>query len=498
MRCKGIFILIFGVLFIGIISASFTYSEAGSSITTQYETSDYLNAYLNISFFNEPLSSTFNDSLGNSISLGELLQKDPEYFYLFSDFSNTTVISAFQHLDMGKAGFVMPANMGDFNYRLDLGGTNIFEEPFQILSGGNLVGSKIDEKYSELNASKFKIAQYDPATQSILNDLLNLTSIENTLKELELRYANANTIEEYNEISDELSSLKIPTEIGETVNTNPISFYPDRDNINLEALRDIGGGDFYGNEQGYIDAIYLWNDENVNTYVTFMEIFINYGLNEQTVLRIFQFEFDKTNLNEDAYFIMGNMENLKFEDLPVDMMESNYGYKYAYLNDLPDIITFSTTDNLNFLDVPVFISPSLDSLTPAKVGAFTDFREIRRSKWILFGLIIFLLILIGTITYVMLQIWYRRKYENHLFKNRNNLYNIMTFIQNAKKKGMDKEAILRELKKAKWTREQIKYALNKYEGRKIAGIIERPFKKVIQEIEKKPVNFSNTKVLNLF
>ena len=62
----------------------------------------------------------------------------------------------------------------------------------------------------------------------------------------------------------------------------------------------------------------------------------------------------------------------------------------------------------------------------------------------------------------------------------------MTYIQNAKKKGMPRDEIIKNLKKADWTGEQIRYALNKYEGKKIAGIIERPFNKVMQELEKSP------------
>ena len=85
---------------------------------------------------------------------------------------------------------------------------------------------------------------------------------------------------------------------------------------------------------------------------------------------------------------------------------------------------------------------------------------------------------------MVLQAWYRKKYENYLFKNKNNLYNIMTYIQNAKKKGMERNEIIENLKKAKWTREQINYAIRKYEGKKIIGIIERPFKKVLEDINK--------------
>jgi hypothetical protein len=487
MRCKNIFILVFGVLLLGAVSASFSFYENGSAIITDYEASDYLKANLNISFFNESLNSTFTDTLGNSIKLGALLEKTPEYGYLFYDISNTTIASAFQLLDMSKAEFVMPNAIKNLTYSLSLGDTKIFSRTFRIMSNRNLIQETLNKKYSELNASVSDIAKYDSFTQRILNETINITTIENNLKGIQTQFANANTNDEYNKISSNLSSIKIPRYISEAVSTNPISFYPSREKINLDSLKEIGGGDYGENKEAYLDSIYSWDVNNLKTTLTFREIAINYGVNETiTTLRIFEFNFNRINVSGDAYFIIDNLENLKFEDLSSQVKKSTYGY-YINLNDIPDKLVLSTTSNVNFVNIPAFISPPLDSLSPqTTITEPPRFFDNKNAKWILFGIIVFLVLLMAIVTYILLQRWYRIKYENHLFKNRNNLYNIMTYIQNAKKKGMQNQDILKDLKKANWTREQINYALKKYEGKKIAGIIERPFKNVVQELEKNP------------
>jgi hypothetical protein len=57
--------------------------------------------------------------------------------------------------------------------------------------------------------------------------------------------------------------------------------------------------------------------------------------------------------------------------------------------------------------------------------------------------------------------WYKHRYENFLFKNRNDLYNIVNFVKNAKNSGLSNSEIKEKLKKAGWTGEQIVYVLKK-------------------------------------
>jgi phage anti-repressor protein len=75
-----------------------------------------------------------------------------------------------------------------------------------------------------------------------------------------------------------------------------------------------------------------------------------------------------------------------------------------------------------------------------------------------------LILFIGV--YLVLRAWYNKRYENYLFKNKNDLYNIATYITTAKRRGIPDKEIIENLKKSGWNSEQIRYAMRKYAGKK--------------------------------
>jgi hypothetical protein len=491
MRCKEISAFVFAIFLLSVVSANFEFSKNESFIATQYEINNSLNAKLNISFFNENLSSTFTDSLGHSITLREILSRDTSYTYIFYDVDNTSVSAAYQLLDLGKANFNISAPLGNLNYTLKFRGSTLFGKTFQVMSVKSLIENTLNIRSSQLNSTKIEVAKYPIQIQNILNRYLNITSIEGKLQNINTQYTNALTNAEYSSIAENLSLIKIPVEVAQAMNTSSISFYPARENIDLNKVIDVAGGSYGQDEDEYIDSVYSWNAENLKTDLTFNEIIIIYSSGEQKILRIFQFQFDKSKLTKNAYFFIEAMDNLRFEDIPASQIKGEAGYSYINLNDAPDKIVFSTTEDVDFLNVPVFISPAINDLTPAKVGNYERWMDNTRSKWILFIIIAVIVFLIGVVTYILLQMWYRRKYEAHLFKNRNNLFNIMNYIQNAKKKETPRDEIIKNLKKAGWTGEQIDYALRKYENKKIIGIINRPLNITETGAEKFPEKTSS-------
>ena len=80
--------------------------------------------------------------------------------------------------------------------------------------------------------------------------------------------------------------------------------------------------------------------------------------------------------------------------------------------------------------------------------------------------------------YLVLQEWYKKKYESYLFKNQNDLYNIISYIEISKKRGMENKQIANGLKKSGWNSEQITYVMKKYAGER-TGMFEIPLNKLI-------------------
>ncbi len=94
------------------------------------------------------------------------------------------------------------------------------------------------------------------------------------------------------------------------------------------------------------------------------------------------------------------------------------------------------------------------------------------------------------IVYIILQEWYKKKYESHLFANKDDLFNIINFVYNARASGISDSEIRRKLGESSWKGEQISYAFKKIDGKR-TGMWEIPLlkfmenKKVKEEIERR-------------
>lgn len=297
-----------------------------------------------------------------------------------------------------------------------------------------------------------------------------------TLKDSESKAASE---ADYEAILEELLKMKIPLSLGESSSGVGIVFYPEIENINLDVLKEIGGGSYtVGKEDQYKDAILSWEEENVNINLGFDEISAIYDGYQETAVRIFQLGITKTS-DTPVYLVIKNMENLLFEG---EYSITEYdGYKYLEINGGAQNIVFSTTEDVNFLTLPIFISPSLNSITIAEWSAFDDSGSLKR--WIVFTIIAVGVLLATFIVYLILQIWYKRKYETYLFKDRNNLYNLVNYVKTSREKQIKDKDIEESLKKVGWTPEQIRYVMRKFEG-KNTGMPEIPIKKILKEKEK--------------
>ena len=96
----------------------------------------------------------------------------------------------------------------------------------------------------------------------------------------------------------------------------------------------------------------------------------------------------------------------------------------------------------------MYIVPKLNSLGIREPSIFDPSGPGFLPRFLV-GTIIVLVVAFGL--YILLQEWYKRNYENYLFKNKNNLYNLLFFIKNAKAKGLRESAIVSKLKKSKWS-----------------------------------------------
>jgi PKD repeat protein len=332
----------------------------------------------------------------------------------------------------------------------------------EVTSPGELINSTLAEMETNIANIKSRMNSYDLFYRASLNDIINPDNLSLQVTSLEARYSNANE-SEYNQIVSEILALKIPEEI-KTTKTTPSGyvFYPQKGSINLDALKSIGQGDYGNNYNGYVDAIYAWNSENIANNMSFNEISLKYDSGTVPVLRVFELKAgEKNTLDYNSFIIIKDMENMKFKD-DYGQKDSG-GYSYIMLTGGTKDITFSTTESVSFDNVPMFIAPPLSELsvsqgTPEEPGAEFPVTAFIIAILILFG--------VAAVIYIVLQRWYRKRYEDYLFKNKNDLYNLFNFIEMQRRKGASESDIHGKLKKAGWSSEQIKYSMRKHAGKR--------------------------------
>jgi len=360
-----------------------------------------------------------------------------------------------------------------------------FSKEFNISVGSpeNITKELLDEKLAYLENLNSQIKNFDGFSGESLKSVLEINLINEKLKEIQINYERASSVESYNEVLTELLKIDVPKSVRIRKSAKGVSFYPEMSVLNLDVLKSVGGGNYEEDKkESYKDAIINWHQKNIESKLNFEEFSAEYENYEEPILRVFELKLnEKESLSESPYLIIKKMENLRFKENYLE--EEMSDYFDIVLEHSEQTITFSTTENVDFIDLPLFISPRIDKLELIEYQ-FADEGEF---KWLLFILILFFIILAGIIVYVVMQEWYKRKYENYLFKNRNQLYNLFVYIQNSKKKGITDKEIASRLKKARWNSEQVDYVMKKYVGRR-TGMFELPVERILNKFRKKKVD----------
>jgi PKD repeat protein len=393
-----------------------------------------------------------------------------KYKWNFSDgVVTTTTVPEVSHTyaEMGKYPLIITlTNSKGMNFSSE------FE--INVGSASEVVPSLLSKIDSNIRFLESKFVVFSEFQKRSLINALGLEEIKEKVETLEENSKNAITESNYEEILNEILKIKLPETVGESFVGEGINFYPYTDVVNLEVLKIIGGGSYNpSKEQEYQEAILSWEIDNAEMELNFSEISAVYQEYQEPIVKIFEVSINNF-YEEPIYFIIKDMENLLFyTDYP---LVSQDGYKYLEIDSTQSII-FSTTEEIDFEELPIFVSPSLTEINILDLEEFNQGEFFK--KWGLFILIIVGILVFTFVIYIVLQIWYKKKYEEYLFKNRNNLYNLVNYIKTSFANGMKESEIERNLKKAKWNSEQIRYAMRKYHG-KNTGMPEIPVKKIVK------------------
>ncbi|OGJ16945.1 hypothetical protein A3K73_02015 [Candidatus Pacearchaeota archaeon RBG_13_36_9] len=365
------------------------------------------------------------------------------------------------------------------------------------------VNETLKEKRAYLEGIISSLSRIEAWYASQLEEQIGLENIESELDNLEIAYNKAGP-EDYVNIMNSLYDLKVPKEIQEIKFSG--EFLPFPDNINPSYLVDFGYRE--ENPEEYAEGIVLWMATNLN--VELENSIFNLKYDDETVPVFTGNKLKITPIDsvKEAYLIIQDEDIIFKEDYGEEEVSGATGIKMSI--EKQKTIEFISEGKVEAIDLQAYISPKFSEL-PEKIdvgpcdndGKCEKETEENRENcpndchginWL--RILVFIIFLFCVfVVYIILQEWYKKYYQRHLFKNKNDLYNLMSFIFNALKQGKDKRTIHKTLKQYKWKNEQIAYAYRKLLGKR-TGMWEIPIfrafekKKVREELAKRGQMYS--------
>lgn len=302
-----------------------------------------------------------------------------------------------------------------------------------------------------------------------LEAVINISGIQQKITSLETRFYSTQNESKYIEIMNELSLLSVPIEIKESGSTLP--FFPDIDSIDVNILSDAGAGDFKG-ESDYKEAVGKWMEANFDMSLDFRYVTGEFDFGSREIMSAFKLNLDpKTDSDKKIYLVIQN------PGVNLAGGEQTDDYTSKIYNQAPSEIMFS--GDLRVSDINLYFSPAFSLLEidrpndPCNYNKKCEAGETRANcpqdcrPWFKAWILWIILFIAAVIAYMLLQWWYKVRYETYLFKNRNDIYNILNFMSNAKSQGMSDSEISSNLKKSGWNGEQINYVFKKMRGKAI-------------------------------
>ena len=358
--------------------------------------------------------------------------------------------------------------------------SRIFE--INVSSPKNLINATLYNMNRNLENVKAGIQALQPFYRTGLNNVLKIQNMTNELGNLTIRYNNpTNNESDYNAILTTLLKIKIPTGVFKTEQAPSFLFLSEKDSVDMDVIKSIGGGNYSSSKtEDYKNAVVSWQIENVDLFLNYNEFSGGYDSDIDLIIKTFEIRASPKNssINYNYYLIVPELDNMDFDR----NVNRSLGFVYVNLKDNPEF-RFYTTEDLNFTELPLFVSPPISRLSLTGGEPLPP----EKSKTFIVVLVFLILIVVMGIVYFIIQRWYKKKYEKYLFPNKNDLYNLAIYVNNAKKRGLSNSEIREHLKKAKWNSEQIRYVMRKYEG-KNTGMFEIPatnWAKKIKEDERK-------------
>ncbi len=371
-----------------------------------------------------------------------------------------------------------------------------------VVSPKDKIPSVIDDYNKNLDGINSELNSVPVWIRTEIEKKIDVDGLKNDIAVQSSRYGLANSTEDYIKIMTDLVGLNVPESLKKISSMKSFPVFMDSERLDVNVLEGLGlKSDI--DENQYTATVNGWLMDNLDVFIDSEEYYFAYNYGDELIASNLKISLTPKKDLDDVYFIIDEeIDNLKFAE---DYSEEDVaGRAVITFDDLINVkvIEFLYPDVVEIGNFPVYITSgdeeiSLNIVTGIKCGNGVcdenENSENCREDCKPFGITIlfFALLIFGAFGfYIILQEWYKKHYESRLFPNKNQLFNLINFMNTSMNQGLKKKEILGKLKEMSWKKEQLIYAWKKLNGKK-TGMWEIPVfkwvenKKVKKEIEKR-------------
>jgi hypothetical protein len=329
----------------------------------------------------------------------------------------------------------------------------------QVVEPEIILDRIINEKAENLDRINDKIKMLEDFSGGKLKEILKIEQNKDKIEQLKKDFENAETEDKKKEIASSVIDLEIPENV-EIISESEVKFSIKQENANINILSSITGEDYDNTkEEAYSKSIVNWS-ENVGLDISSNEIFTETNGETENIMNIYYLKFTKN--NHEPYLIIKKLNDFDSTETFIEKNE----YNYLKLDGNKNQLTILTTESLDIEELPLFFAPEISELQliDEEYGNQTTTEKNKKDfgkSWIyiLVGIILLIIFIFAIKHFKKPKKTINP--EQKLFPDKNKLYGLISYINNAKKAGKNYLYIEKELEKAKWSKEQIKYALEK-------------------------------------
>ena len=374
---------------------------------------------------------------------------------------------------------------GNFTIRVELIKTNgqKSSKSFIVKVGGikRAIDSTLVEYSKRVGNLTKQINGFSDSEKKEIVKTINLTIMNETLNSIKGEYTNA-TEEDYSDIYDQIAALDVPYLIYSSESGNGLSLLIGINEIDTSYIKEISNNDV---EKDLILEISTWMIDNYDAVVDFKVVSASRDSGLDNLYTKFTIKLNLKKETDDSYLIIGYPRNaIQFAQ---NYEEKDIGSGTYIPISGSKTVEFILPEKVELAGLGAYVSPDV-----SKLNVIENVEPVNKEnpRWKTAWWIILLVAFIVLIVYIILQEWYKRYYESHLFKDKDHLYNMVMFIHNARLSGLRDSDIRKKLQGSGWTGEQITYAFGKIDGKR-TGMWEIPLfkwvenRKVKEEIAKR-------------